>query len=65
MDQLIAIILIGYGVWMFISPKNAFNFKAGIVKKWGVSMSATPRSYKIMKYAGLAAAIVGFLLYFG
>lgn len=64
MQTLIAILLIGFGIWTFISPKSAFDFKAKLVKKWGVTMAATPKSFKTMKYIGIGAAVVGFLLYF-
>lgn len=65
MESLVALLFIGVGVWTFISPKSAFDFKAKVVKTWGVSMSASPKSYKTMRYIGLAVAIVGFLIYFG
>lgn len=64
MDGLIGAVLIAGGLWMFISPKNAFNFKARLVKNWGINMSASPKAFKIMKYIGLIVTFVGFLIYF-
>lgn len=64
-ETIISILLIAIGLWTFINPKASFNFKAKLVKSFGVTMTASPKSYKTMRYLGLAAAIVGFLMYFG
>lgn len=63
METLVAILFIGFGIWTFISPKSAFEFKAKLVKSWGVTMTATPKAYTVMRYIGLAVAIVGLFLY--
>lgn len=63
MVTLIALLFIFFGIWTVISPKSAFNFKARIVKSWGVTMTASSRSFKVMRYIGVIAVVVGFLLY--
>lgn len=64
MKLLVGILFIGFGIWTFVDPKGAFDFKTKVVKSWGVTMTASPKSYKVMRYIGLAVAIVGFLLFF-
>ena len=63
MELLIAILFVGFGIWAFVDPKGAFAFKANMAKNFGVKMTASPKTYKAVKYLGLALAIVGFLLY--
>lgn len=63
METLVAVLFIGFGLWTFIDPKGAFAFKTKVVKSWGVTMTASPKSYKVMRFIGLAVAIVGFLLF--
>jgi len=65
METLIALFLIGMGIWTVVSPKGAFNFKAKILKSWGVTVSASPRAYKVFRYLGIAIFVIGVLLYFG
>lgn len=62
---LIALLFIAFGIWCLVSPKTAFAFKASIAKNVGVKMTASPKTYKAVKYVGLALAIIGFLLYLG
>gem|GEM_PF-4513440 len=65
MELLIAILFIGFGIWAYVDPKGAFTFKANIAKNFGVKMTASPKTYKVVKYMGIALAVIGFLIYLG
>lgn len=65
MEELIAILLMGIGIWTFISPKGAFQFKAKLLKSIGVTATASPKSFRTFKYIGLALTVVGLLMYMG
>jgi len=64
MITIISVLLIVGGIWTLLSPVGSFKMKAKWAKSVGITMTATPRAYQNMRYFGLAAAIVGFLLYF-
>ena len=64
MQTLVSVLLIAFGIWMLVSPVGYFKFKARWAKSLGITITATPRAYQNMRYFGLAAAVIGFLLYF-
>lgn len=64
MITIVSVLLIAGGIWTLLSPQGSFKLKAKWAKSIGITMTATPRAYQNMRYFGLAAAIVGFLLYF-
>ena len=64
MITIVSILLIAGGIWTLLSPVRSFKMKAKWAKSVGITMTATPRAYQNMRYFGLTAAIVGFLLYF-
>ena len=64
MDSIVGFILLIIGIWTFFSPKGAIAFKLNLLKSVGikVKMQISPKSYRAIKYIGLIAAIVGFLI---
>jgi len=64
MTLLTGLLFLALGFWFAVSPKSAFGFKAGLIKKLGGNLSGGKRMISAYRWIGVLLIAFGLILVF-
>lgn len=64
MTNLLGVVFILIGIWLFAYPESAFDFKKSLAGKVGVKISGKKQALRVYTYIGVLFKIMGVLMFF-